>query len=133
MAPGETSIVAVKMLKEGHTDQEMINFVSEMDIMKMIGTHMNIINLLGTCTQDGPPFAIVEYAEHGNLRDYLKQFDDVKVGDGGYERPINNRPVITVRQLLSFARQVCTCMRRTECVIWKYQLVKVFWHPISLL
>ena len=98
------------MLKEGHTDQEMINFVSEMDIMKMIGTHMNIINLLGTCTQDGPPFGIVEYAEHGNLRDYLKQFEDVK--SDGYERPLNNRPTITVRQLLSFARQVSTWKER---------------------
>jgi len=33
--PGTTT-VAVKMLKEGHTDQDMIDFVSEMDIMKII-------------------------------------------------------------------------------------------------
>ena len=51
---GETTTVAVKMLKEGHTDQEMIDLVSEMDMMKMIGRHdnvINIINLLGVCTQ----------------------------------------------------------------------------------
>lgn len=45
------SIVAVKMLKEGHTDSDMIDLVSEMDMMKMIGKHINIINLLGVCTQ----------------------------------------------------------------------------------
>ena len=34
--------------------QEMIDLVSEMDMMKMIGRHdnvINIINLLGVCTQ----------------------------------------------------------------------------------
>ena len=63
--PGEVTTVAVKMLKEGHTDTEMIDLVSEMDMMKVIGRHINIINLLGVCTQDGPLFVIVEYAEHG--------------------------------------------------------------------
>merc|ERR1719430_1974932 len=33
----ETVTVAVKMLKEGHTDAEMIDFVKEMEIMKQIG------------------------------------------------------------------------------------------------
>ena len=51
MGPGMNSTVAVKMLKEGHTDQQMIDLVSEMDMMKMIGRHINIINLLGVCTQ----------------------------------------------------------------------------------
>ena len=57
----------------------MIDLVSEMDIMKMIATASrggiaapNVINLLGVCTQDGPLYVIVEYAEHGNLRDFLR-------------------------------------------------------------
>ena len=33
--PDESSVVAVKMLKEGHTDVEMIDLVSEMDMMKV--------------------------------------------------------------------------------------------------
>ena len=33
--PDESAIVAVKMLKEGHTDVEMIDLVSEMDMMKV--------------------------------------------------------------------------------------------------
>ena len=32
---GESTLVAVKMLKEGHTDTEMIDLVSEMDMMKV--------------------------------------------------------------------------------------------------
>ncbi|XP_059079720.1 fibroblast growth factor receptor 4-like [Tigriopus californicus] len=112
---GTTKTVAVKMLKEGHTDQEMIDLVSEMDMMKMIGHHhnvINIINLLGVCTQDGPLYVIVEYAEHGNLRDFLRKFNEVH--NDGYERPnsasLPNRPTISARQLISFARQVAKGM-----------------------
>ena len=74
---------AVKMLKEGHTDAEMIDFVKEMEMMKMIGKHINIINLLGVCTQDGPLYVVVEYAEHGNLRDFLRGFNDLSHNNQG--------------------------------------------------
>lgn len=47
------TVVAVKMLKEGHSDDEMINLFSEMEVMKRIGKHKNIINLIGCCTQNG--------------------------------------------------------------------------------
>ena len=47
----EPARLAVKMLKEGHTDSEMIDFVKEMEMMKLIGRHVNIINLLGVATQ----------------------------------------------------------------------------------
>lgn len=49
-------VVAVKMLKEGHSDEEIINLVSEMEVMKRIGRHKNIINLVGCCTQNGKYF-----------------------------------------------------------------------------
>jgi serine/threonine protein kinase len=95
--------VAVKMLKDGHTDSDMIDLVSEMDMMKMIGKHEHIINLLGVCTQDGPLYVIVEFAEHGNLRDYLKKHNHVW---NGYLRPNSERKIISERTLVSFARQV---------------------------
>ena len=53
---------------EGHTDAELMDLVSEMEVMKMIGRHANIINLIGTCTQDGPLLVIVEFAPHGQWR-----------------------------------------------------------------
>lgn len=69
-----------------------------MEMMKMIGRHKNIINLLGACTQGGrlrgagrragvgaagrgppltpgppgPLYVLVEYAAKGNLREYLR-------------------------------------------------------------
>ncbi|XP_037550469.1 fibroblast growth factor receptor 3 [Nematolebias whitei] len=70
--PNKPLTVAVKMLKDDATDKDLSDLVSEMEMMKMIGKHKNIINLLGACTQDGPLYVLVEYASKGNLREYLR-------------------------------------------------------------
>lgn len=104
-------IVAVKMVKEGHTDADMASLVREMEVMKMIGKHINIINLLGCCSQDGPLYVIVEYAPHGNLKDFLKknrpisEFEVSKFDDDNKERKI-----LTQKDLISFAFQVARGM-----------------------
>uniref|UniRef100_A0AAY4E1A9 Fibroblast growth factor receptor n=1 Tax=Denticeps clupeoides TaxID=299321 RepID=A0AAY4E1A9_9TELE len=66
--PKEALTVAVKMLKDDATEKDLSDLVSEMEMMKMIGKHKNIINLLGAC----PLYVIVEYASKGNLREYLR-------------------------------------------------------------
>ncbi|XP_051026014.1 fibroblast growth factor receptor 1 isoform X6 [Acomys russatus] len=70
--PNRVTKVAVKMLKPDATEKDLSDLISEMEMMKMIGKHKNIINLLGACTQDGPLYVIVEYASKGNLREYLQ-------------------------------------------------------------
>ncbi|XP_029459801.1 fibroblast growth factor receptor 1 isoform X3 [Rhinatrema bivittatum] len=70
--PNRITKVAVKMLKADATEKDLSDLISEMEMMKMIGKHKNIINLLGACTQDGPLYVIVEYASKGNLREYLR-------------------------------------------------------------
>ncbi|XP_071634074.1 fibroblast growth factor receptor homolog 1 isoform X3 [Temnothorax longispinosus] len=108
--PGIPSVVAVKMLKEGHTDTEMMDLVSEMEMMKMIGKHVNIINLLGACTQNGPLYVVVEFAPHGNLRDFLRDHRPT----AGYEPAIGQEPkerrTLTQKDLVSFAYQVARGM-----------------------
>jgi len=69
---------AVKMLKEGHTDNDLKDLVQEVETMKQIGRHENIISLIGTCMkpkpgQGSPLFVIVELAGKGCLKTYLKQ------------------------------------------------------------
>ncbi|MEE6479190.1 hypothetical protein FKM82_012174 [Ascaphus truei] len=70
--PSRITKVAVKMLKSDANEKDLSDLISEMEMMKMIGKHKNIINLLGACTQDGPLYVIVEYASKGNLREYLR-------------------------------------------------------------
>ncbi|XP_051963969.1 fibroblast growth factor receptor 1-A-like isoform X1 [Xyrauchen texanus] len=70
--PNRVTKVALKMLKSDATEKDLSDLISEMEMMKIIGKHKNIINLLGACTQDGPLYVIVEFAAKGNLREYLR-------------------------------------------------------------
>ncbi|XP_036384171.1 fibroblast growth factor receptor 1b [Megalops cyprinoides] len=70
--PNRVTKVAVKMLKPDATEKDLSDLISEMEMMKIIGKHKNIINLLGACTKNGPLYVIVEYASKGNLREYLR-------------------------------------------------------------
>ncbi|XP_046724472.1 fibroblast growth factor receptor 3 isoform X6 [Silurus meridionalis] len=107
--PNKPITVAVKMLKDDGTDKDLSDLVSEMEMMKMIGKHKNIINLLGACTQDGPLYVLVEYASKGNLREYLRarrppgmdySFDTCKIPD----------EILTFKDLVSCAYQVARGM-----------------------
>ena len=53
----QTYPVAIKMLKEGHTDSDVVDLVKETHTMKQIGRHENIINLLGISTNIVPNFS----------------------------------------------------------------------------
>lgn len=101
----QRKIVAVKMVKEGHTDSDMTGLVREMELMKMVGEHINIIKLLGCCSQDGPLYVIVEYAEHGNLKDFLKK--NLAMSD---YTSLSSQPALTEKDLISFAYQVARGM-----------------------
>lgn len=40
-------------LTEGATDQDLLDLVQEMEVMKTIGYHENILGLVGCSTQNG--------------------------------------------------------------------------------
>ena len=108
-----TTTVAVKMIKNQQSEQEVLDLVKEIEIMKAVGGHENIVNLLGASTQPAgqPLLAILEYAEHGNLRDYLRKRRGVlgsstdQLDDNIDSREL--RPV-TLKEMLRFAYQVET-------------------------
>jgi len=113
--------VAVKMLKEGHSDQDMADFVKEMEIMKSIGSHPNIINLLGVCTQPPgkPLYLIVEYAKYKNLKGYLSYHRRRRLDawDNAYERPLSHPTLqsyhddpIDLKEMLNIGYQVAKGM-----------------------
>ncbi|XP_065213560.1 hepatocyte growth factor receptor-like [Planococcus citri] len=98
-----TSTVAVKSLKNGHADADMIDLVYEMEILKLIGSHVNVLQLLGCCTQDGELLIITEFTQHGNLRDFLRNY----LPSSEDELLPNN---LTRKTLLLFAQQVAKGM-----------------------
>jgi serine/threonine protein kinase len=115
---GDVTTVAVKRLKVTHTDAEMIDLISEMETMKELGRHVNIINLIGCCTQTGELLVIMEFAEQGNLKDYLRKYRHQFV----YGKPEHTlipmdelsipppQEELTFEDLMSFAYQVARGM-----------------------
>ncbi|XP_077114833.1 fibroblast growth factor receptor 2 isoform X2 [Ranitomeya variabilis] len=107
--PKESVTVAVKMLKDDATEKDLADLVSEMEMMKMIGKHKNIINLLGACTQGGTLYVIVEYAAKGNLREYLRARRPIEME---YSYDINRVPgeQMTFKDLVSCTYQLARGM-----------------------
>ncbi|KAL1449672.1 hypothetical protein WDU94_002157 [Cyamophila willieti] len=111
LKPDSVTTVAVKMLREDHLDAEMIALVSEVEVMKIIGKHVNIINLLGVCSQDGPLYVIVEFAQHNNLRDFLIKHRSPPEYSNVLVSADSSRVVLTEEDLASFAHQVANGMQ----------------------
>ncbi|KAH3786281.1 hypothetical protein DPMN_164387, partial [Dreissena polymorpha] len=108
------STVAVKMLKQDATDREMTDLMVEMEMMKIVRGHKNIISLLGCCTQNGPLYVITEFAPNGNLRDYLRTrrpgSENEKPLIMDYEKPLIHEKPLSEKDLISYAYQIARGM-----------------------
>jgi len=65
--------VAVKMLCEEADDEQQREFLKEIQLMKEVGSHRNIVNMLGCCTSVEPMYLVVEYVSNGDLLNYLRK------------------------------------------------------------
>lgn len=65
---------------ENASEDEKEDFKAEINFMKVIGRHENIVTILGCCTLYDPLCLLVEYAPHGDLLHYLRDLRK-KVGD----------------------------------------------------
>ncbi|XP_046395794.1 platelet-derived growth factor receptor alpha-like [Ischnura elegans] len=69
-----TTTVAVKMAKRCTDSTHIKALASELKIMAHLGSHLNVVNLLGACTKNLAKqelFVIVEYCCYGNLQNYI--------------------------------------------------------------
>ena len=64
--------MAVKTLKPGADRFDLKDLKSELTMMKEVGQHPNVVNLLGACTIGEPLYIIIEYISGGNLLDFLR-------------------------------------------------------------
>lgn len=98
----------------------------------MIGKHVNIINLLGCCCKDGPLYVIVEYAPHGNLKNFLRSH---RFGSNYEATNEKEKKILTQKELISFAyqiargmehlasRRVCVKDSKFSCPYWNNLLI----------
>ncbi|ELU15230.1 hypothetical protein CAPTEDRAFT_93002, partial [Capitella teleta] len=109
--------VAVKMLKDIASNSELQDLLSEFTLLKDV-SHRNVIKLLGACTRDGPFYVIVEYCEHGSLRDYLRKSRHQNTQPScrsmfptdQQAKDLDGKVVVTNKDLLSFCWQIANGM-----------------------
>lgn len=86
---------------------ELADLLSEFHLLKDV-SHPNVIKLLGACTDvSGPFLLILEYCEHGSLRNYLRR-SRLVLPEQQQQNPssVMVTPAVTPRDLLSFAWQI---------------------------
>ncbi|XP_057368137.2 vascular endothelial growth factor receptor 1-like [Daphnia carinata] len=67
--------VAVKMVRSATNAAAMEALIRELKILIYLGSHINVVNLLGACTKGtsrGELFIIIDYCRFGNVQTYLK-------------------------------------------------------------
>ena len=101
------STVAVKTLKENAIESEKKDLMSELQVMKSLEPHVNVVRLLGCCTEKDPVFVIIEYVALGKLQTLLR--------DSRNEKNYNNTDGVkskslTSQDLVSFMYQVARGM-----------------------
>ena len=55
------------------TPDQLNDFLQEITLMKVVGSHKNIVNFIGCCTKSSPNFLVVEYAAKGDLLSFLRE------------------------------------------------------------
>ncbi|KAL1501374.1 hypothetical protein ABEB36_006704 [Hypothenemus hampei] len=100
------TIVAVKTLKENANEKEKSDLRSELQVMKQLEPHTNVVKLLGCCTDKEPLFLIMEFITNGKLQSFLR--------NSRAERYYNNMhgksKTLTSGDLTSFCHQVAKGM-----------------------
>uniref|UniRef100_A0A1I7ZN98 Protein kinase domain-containing protein n=1 Tax=Steinernema glaseri TaxID=37863 RepID=A0A1I7ZN98_9BILA len=110
----ENCDVAVKMLPEYADDLSKSEFLREIALMKNLGYHERLVNMLACVTESEPYCLVVEYCSDGDLlrflRDrceYMLRLDKIGID---YTNPEESSydvdMVITLKQLLMFAVQI---------------------------
>jgi len=115
----EWSVVAVKMLKENSSSSDLKDLLSELNLLKKLKPHPNVIHLLGCLTKDvirckgrrefRPPLVILEFVPHGDLLGYLRKSKG-QTDDYYNLRGADVPRKIPTRQLYKFASDIARGM-----------------------
>jgi len=104
-----TTTVAVKTLKESASEKEKKDLIAELNVMKMLDPHPNVVRLLGCCTlgsEKEPTFVIMEYVAKGKLQEFLRK----SRAEHYYGNLHGSSQKLTSRDLTSFCYHVAKGM-----------------------
>ncbi|XP_058982601.1 tyrosine kinase receptor Cad96Ca isoform X2 [Musca domestica] len=101
------STVAVKTLKENATEAEKKDLLSELEVMKSLEPHVNVVGFLGCCTDKDPIFVIMEYVNKGKLQTYLRS----SRAERHYGNTHGKSNILTSGDLTSFIYQIANGMQ----------------------
>ncbi|CAH1114612.1 unnamed protein product [Psylliodes chrysocephalus] len=74
-AKGQEIEVAIKMLRDNPTDEEIRQFQQEIEIMKSVPLHPHLVSLIGCVTKQNL-LLVVEYCSKGDLQTFLRAASD---------------------------------------------------------
>ncbi|CAG5041455.1 unnamed protein product [Parnassius apollo] len=103
--------VAVKTLKENASEKEKSDLLQELIVMKNLGTHPNVVRLIGCCTEKEPTLVIMEYVSLGKLQQFLRE----SRAGRHYGNTHAGSQFLTSRDLTHFAFQVARGMDFLSC------------------
>ncbi|XP_019630637.1 PREDICTED: tyrosine-protein kinase SRK3-like [Branchiostoma belcheri] len=73
--------VVVKTVHEDAGEEEIKNFIREMDTTITLRQHINLLGLVGCCTMSHPPYLVTEYMPYGDLKNFLLKCRKVKLSE----------------------------------------------------
>ncbi|XP_028412701.1 fibroblast growth factor receptor 1-like [Dendronephthya gigantea] len=101
----ETKMVAVKMVKENASSSDKDDLLAELEIMKQLKPHPNVVSLIGAVLYEVDcPLVIVEFVPYGDLLGYLRKLRGVQ--DSCYFDP-DHLPAaeLSTQELMKFAME----------------------------
>ncbi|XP_045166086.2 fibroblast growth factor receptor-like [Mercenaria mercenaria] len=66
--------VAIKRIKDNASAEETESLMKECENLQKVGSHQNIIEVYGSCIINGSRALVMELAEDGDLRNYLRTY-----------------------------------------------------------
>ena len=61
------------MCLDDATEEQTEEFLRVIEQMKLLGTHQNIVSLVGCCTLQEHKFLVIEYVPFGDLLQWLRR------------------------------------------------------------
>ncbi|KAL5020540.1 hypothetical protein ScPMuIL_003432 [Solemya velum] len=125
--------IAIKKIVGEATEKERKFFLSEMEVMKMLQIHTNVIKLIGCYTLNEPWLILLEYAPEGTLLQYLHsrrpghQAVEITVQDRLMARLKNT--TMSAHRILALAAQVVSGLDH----ITKFKLIYYRLQAASIL